>query len=342
MDSAPEQGFDDIVKVAALICNVPMALISLVDSERQWFKAALGLAAPETPRDIAFCAHAIQQHGTFTVENAATDDRFRDNPLVTGDPNLRFYAGAPLETPDGLPLGTLCVLDTQPRSLTADQEFALQALARQVMAQLELRQALARRKIIALEQTHRIKNILTIAQAVVSQTLRQMPVSADARPVIAARLQALGQAQEVLSSGPVGATTLGALVSIAISGSGMDASRFESSGPEVIVGPKSAMAFGLALHELTTNAVKYGALSNETGRVTLTWGHEPGRAPQIFRFVWQETGGPAVVPPKRLGFGSRLIQSVIPPEIKAKTSLDYLPAGVRWTLESPAQSLAGI
>jgi PAS domain S-box-containing protein len=143
LDTGPETVFDDIVKVAAQICGVPMALISFVDDRRQWFKAAIGLNVAETPRSVAFCAHAIQDERTFIVTNAADDPRFSGNPLVTGDPNLRFYAGAQLQTHDGFPLGTLCVLDRTPRELTPEQLRTLELLARQVVTQLELRRALA-------------------------------------------------------------------------------------------------------------------------------------------------------------------------------------------------------
>ena len=142
LDTAREAAFDDIVSIAAEICGVPMALVSLVDDRRQWFKAALGLDATETPRSVAFCAHAIQQSDVFVVEDATQDVRFSENPLVTSDPNLRFYAGAQLVTADGHALGTLCVLDRQPRTLTATQHLALKALARQVMMQMELRKSL--------------------------------------------------------------------------------------------------------------------------------------------------------------------------------------------------------
>ncbi len=139
LDTDPEDVFDDIVKLASYICETPIALISLVDSERQWFKAKLGLGASQTDRNVAFCAHAIRDDGILEVENALEDERFADNPLVTGDPNIRFYAGAPLITNDGFKLGTLCAIDTVPRQLSDKQHEALEALSRQVRSNLDLR-----------------------------------------------------------------------------------------------------------------------------------------------------------------------------------------------------------
>ena len=140
LDTLPEKDYDNLTQLAAEICQTPISLITLLDDKRQWFKSHYGLETSETPIEDAFCAHAItSDEPIFTTEDAREDSRFQNNPLVTGDPNIVFYAGIPLKNANGLPLGTLCVIDNKPRKLTQSQKESLNILSEQVINLLELR-----------------------------------------------------------------------------------------------------------------------------------------------------------------------------------------------------------
>jgi PAS domain S-box-containing protein len=587
LDTPDEAAFADITTIAAQICGASMAAISLVDKDRQWFKARLGLDAAETPRSWAFCDHAIRQHDVFEVPDATLDARFVDNPLVTGSPDLRFYAGAPLQTPEGLPLGTLCVLDDKPHALNDMQRTALQALARQVMAQLELRRVLVTRRrdearnrqilasatdyaiismdlagrvtswnegahrvfgwseeemrgrpcdifftpedcgigqphqemrdalivgrgtderwhvrksgehfwgngemmplldddgvpvgfikilrdrtperltserleaterrvklameaaelgaweaspdlseivcdartrllfelddrpvtdaatflravhpedrdqlmaafaaaatpdgerlniqyrvvgrddrirhvnvhgglmetpdrparfvgtvqdvtaraaaeehreLLANELQHRIKNMLAVVQGIVSQSLRTVSTPAEAREAIGDRLAAMARAHDLLTQTSWSAAPIASIVDGAVSVSGAHKGRVRASGPEIDLKPRSALALAMALHELTTNAIKYGALSNDTGHVDFTWRLSGERGQEMVDIHWQEVGGPPVAPPTRAGFGSRLIGNSLRGDLGGSGICQYRPDGLVWEL----------
>jgi two-component sensor histidine kinase len=182
LDSPREAEFDDIVRIVSAICETPISVINLIDHGRQWFKAEVGLGVRETPLPASICAHAILQPGLFVVPDTLQDRRFSDNPLVVGDPRLRFYAGALLETGEGLPLGTICVLDYKPRQLNETQQDLLRVMASQIMKLFELRrrnaeehsarkqaEALATENAtLAREGDHRVMNSLNLVSAVLA------------------------------------------------------------------------------------------------------------------------------------------------------------------------------
>ncbi|MGC4035896.1 MAG: GAF domain-containing protein [Chitinophagaceae bacterium] len=166
LDTEAEKEYDDLVQLAAQICNCPMSLITLVDADRQWFKAKIGLDDTETSRDVAFCAHTILSDDTFVVENAKEDERFWDNPLVDGDLNIRFYAGVPIVSPMGHRLGSMCVIDKKPATLTDTQRTALSILSRQVTKLIELR---AKNKLLRKRATELLELKNTTLQAAIKE-----------------------------------------------------------------------------------------------------------------------------------------------------------------------------
>ncbi|MGO3928734.1 GAF domain-containing protein [Rhodopseudomonas pseudopalustris] len=485
LDTPPERGFDDVVELTTLICETPVALVSFVTDDRQWFKARVGFDACQTDLNSSVCAHALIEPDLLVVPDLTIDERTKYNPLVTGQPFIRFYAGAPLRTADGHVLGSLCAIDTKarPGGLTAAQTSALRNLGRQVVAQLELRHAVAQRDALLTEQkeaeirrnglleigdrlrdatsvsemtraaaavvgetlgvsraafgrfdeageyvevepdwtadgvvsaagrhrladygpnllrgvlngqalvvtdvttdpataghteallrldiralvnipvvehgravamlivharqprswspetltylrniadriemgvsrlraeaqqrilnselSHRMKNTMALVQAVASQTLKSVPDKAPVK-AFSDRLLALSMAHDVLLQQDWRSAQVRNIVDAAIC-TFNEVGRFDISGEQVTLGSRAALSLALLLHELTTNAVKYGALSNELGRVQIAWRVETTDGDAGFRLRWNETGGPRIDPPSRRGFGSRLL-----------------------------------
>ena len=171
LDTLPEKDYDSITQLASAICDTPISLISLIDDKRQWFKSRHGLQATETPKEYAFCAHAIVHPGmVLSVEDSRLDERFKDNPLVNGDPHVIFYSGIPLVNPDGHALGTLCVIDHKPKLLSQAQIKSLKALAQQVVNLLELRKANAALQ----EHNDRLQEFADAVEGELSSPLNQM------------------------------------------------------------------------------------------------------------------------------------------------------------------------
>lgn len=461
LDTPRESDFDDMVRVASEVCEAPISVINLIDSGRQWFKAEIGLGVRETPIDSSLCAHAILRPGLTIVPDTTQDDRFRRNPLVVGEPGLRFYAGALLETIDGLPLGTFCILDYKPRSLNGTQKSLLKVMAKQVMKTLELQKVvretiylaedlrvsetrlrlaqeagkigsfeihiptdrmtvterfcrvyglpvatniepasverlvveedrelgsttesrrsvsgplhteyrihraddgrlawISRRgqiefdpagkplrmlgtvhditdrklaeenlKLANVELGHRLKNSMTLVQAIAFQTLRGVS-DKTALAAFNQRLAALSRAQDVLVGQGWLAADMGDVIRGALPAHGKQ-EQFRIDGPEVNVEAKAALSLAMLFHELATNAVKYGALSVDSGRVAVEWELKG----DYLALTWAETGGPEVRPPMSSGLGTKLVDmGILGTRDVSKT---YHPAGFTATFRAP-------
>lgn len=467
-----ERDFDDIAKMASEVCGTPIAVVNLVDTHRQFFLAEVGLGVRETPLETSFCGHAILEEDMLVIPDASQDARFDGNPLVHEDPGLRFYAGALLKSPDGQPLGTMCVLDTVPRELTGRQIEMLRFLARQAETQMELRRSLAsqnrllsesqqsaarhrqimdsavdvavitldlsgnvtswsagaehvlgwteqemigrpshifftqddqndgvpeavianaerdgrainerwhlrkdqstfwasgeimplldqndrhvgyvnilrdrtmqrkaemQREELMHELAHRMKNMLSITNAIVSQTFRTAQTLEDAQNAVSGRLIALGRAQDMLTQSKSNVTGIAQIVEDALAPHKTCDAHISMHGPVIELASEQGLGLSLALHELATNATKYGALSVPRGTVHIEWSLAPDN---IFTFRWEERGGPQVALPSTRGFGSRLIERLVGPYFKGEGALTFDPSGVRFqltgSLETPA------
>ena len=273
LDTPQEQAFDDLTRLVADICGTPIAVINLIDRERQWFKSEIGLGVRETPLDISICAHAILQPGIFIVPDTTQDERFASNPLVTGKPGLRFYAGALLESSDGYPLGTLCVLDYQPRKLTENQQHALHTLARQAMAQLELRVKIAEgqemnerlRRAMA-ESHHRIKNSFQMITSLIEIQLREdrthIPQSEYQK--LKLHVSALSSIHDLLTKEAKGADSFGYLSLkesmanlIPLLQRTIGSRRIHAEVEDALLPLKQGVSLALLVSELVSNAIKH-------------------------------------------------------------------------------------
>jgi two-component sensor histidine kinase len=350
LDTPPEPEFDDLVQLAARAFQTPVALISLIDERRQWFKAQVGLGVRETPLDRSICLSAMLLPGLTIVPDLTEDPRFVGNPLVAGEPHLRFYAGAVLRTPDGVPLGALCVLDHMPRDLTQEQASTLTMLARQVMSQLELRRAIAerddvleanrtfeqRQSLLVRELHHRVKNTLATVQALVGATRRSTGSFDAFYRSFSNRITSLAKTHTLLTedywqTAPLREIALGELKPFAESRQ----PRFMLIGPPVELSADLAVPVGMALHELTTNAICHGALSVPGGHVEVRWSVDEGEGVRKLHLEWRERGGPPVGEPQHQGFGTTLLQRVLPMQCKAEVEVQYDPEGLRFRMQAP-------
>jgi two-component sensor histidine kinase len=297
LDTPPEAAFDGITALAAHILQVPIVLVSIIDAERQWFKSALGLGPGETSRDVSFCGHVVALDRELVVRDARTDKRFSDNPHVTGEPRVVFYAGMPLRTQEGFVLGTLCAIDHEPRELTSEQRALLGVLASQVTAQLELRRrnfqleernreqlmlqaefedSLHEKDVLLQEVHHRVKNNLQLVSSLLNLQLSRVQ-SGESRTVLEEsqlRIHAVATVHEAIYSARDYARvpivnyvrSLASGIAHAVGASGRGITIELDIGDERLPVDK-AIPCGLIINELISNSVKHGFPDRRAGTV---------------------------------------------------------------------------
>lgn len=275
LDTEREKDFDDIVDLAAELCGTAISVVNLIDADRQWFKAETGLGVRETPLETSLCSHVILEEDFVEINDTLNDPRMCDNPLCLAEPGLRFYAGALLKTGNGLPLGTLCVLDHAPKELTSLQRRSLKVLARQVMAQLELRKSLRAEAVLRKEADHRIKNSLASLSAFsrLQQRRFELPDAKAALAGITARVDAMSRVHELLYQQPEGRKiclkgfldlVCGHTAALAPPGVEL---RVEACAQEVSA--NQAVAVGTFVNEFIANSFKHAFPDNRSGSVSI-------------------------------------------------------------------------
>ncbi len=341
LDSERQERFDRFTRLASAVTGCPIALISLVDADRQWFKSKIGLEVDETPREVAFCDHTIRQRLPLVVTDAAADPRFADNPLVTEPPHLRFYAGAPLWLTPEQCIGSLCVLDTEPRDgLPADKLDALVDLAstlvREIRARIGAHEDLARladQEVVIAELKHRMGNMYSNISALIRHSDGAGPQREHFVEEIQQRIDMMAHAQRRLAERDFRSADLAGLVSDAVRDFGAKAGggggdRIRLKGIPVNVNARGAMSVALMINELGTNALKHGALSRDGGEIEVDWGPEGDR----FVLSWTEHGGRTEPSSDRRGFGSILLRQIIPQDLSGELETGYADSGLYYRI----------
>ena len=335
LDTPREAEFDDIAALIADICEAPVAVVNFIDADRQWFKAECGLGVRSTPLETSLCSHVILENRFVEIPDTLADPRMCDNPLCTADGGFRFYAGALLETAEGLPLGTLCVLDVKPRTLTPLQRHAIVTLAGRVMSELNLRLSLRVQDVLRREIDHRVKNSLASIAAVIHiQSARSDSAAArDALAAVGSRLTALSALHEEMQLGSDGeavdaASLIGRSVGKLRSIVG-DQVAFALELAPTLVPSDHANAIALIVNEFVTNSARHGFGAGAAGTISIALRPSAGGYALILRDDGRGDARALEAVEASKGLGSRVVA----------TLARSIGAAPRWTVAHPGMRL---
>lgn len=337
LDTPSEDRFDRLTRLASNALGTQIALVSLIDEDRQWFKSKQGLDVSETPVDQAFCKHAITSADVMVVPNAHEDPRFTNNPLVTGEPNIGFYAGAPLITKEGYALGTLCVIDSKPRpDFSEEDKQILSDIAASVMTEIESSaqtQIIDDLNVVNEELQHRMGNMYAHVSSLISMMSRSGGNQKDFVKRLRERITTLAQTQALIASHRYESAPLSEIFETTLAPfltpKTQDRVRL-SSHDDLNISARGAFTLTLMLNELVTNAVKHGALKDKNGVVDFSWSKNDA---ETVSFEWKETSPHAEhEPSEHKGFGSQILSRIVPMDFKGDADHQILPQGLLYTV----------
>ena len=320
------------------LVKVPVSLVSLVDKDRQFFKSQQGLddGTRQTPLSHSFCQHVVIGRASLIVENAEEDARVCDN-LAVRDLGVKAYLGVPLITSKGHVLGSLCAIDTKPRTWSDNDLTTMKEIAAIAMSEIELREEITRRhaaedgqELLIAELHHRVKNTLSTVQALIQLSLKASLSLSQFRDSIGARISSLANTHTLLTRKHWRAVSFRDILNSELEPFCAH-DRITLDGPDFDMEAEIATSVGMVIHELTTNASKYGSLSSPDGKLHLQWSYhenaDNGKARKV-ELIWTETGGPKIQQEGTRGFGSSLIERLIVRQFSGSINFDFKPGGL--------------
>lgn len=348
MDTIAEEAFDRIVRIATEMLSAPVGLISLVDTDRQFFKAQCGLDGPfaerrETPLTHSFCQHVVTSGATLAVEDARRDGP-AERLAAVRDLNVVAYLGVPVHAPDGQVIGSFCLIDGQPRQWSERETLVLTDLAKVVESEISLRQEASRRQLLVHELNHRVKNLFAVVGGMISLTANTAESPAAMASALRGRVNALARAHELIRPAISQETGGRSDVSLQTLVAGLIEPHLTHhndhvtiKGPTLMLGANGSTNLALVLHELATNAAKYGALSIPDGRLEIVWTSTDDE----LSLNWTELDGPTVrEAPLSAGFGTRLVQMTIGGQLGGRLITEWPKSGVRHRITAPLSRLS--